>query len=234
MPPHLSHILQPLDVGCFSPLKTLYSKQIKNLVYIQIHYITKLEFLSVFKVAFQSAFTEQNIKAGFRATGLVLYNPENVISHLDLRLKTPIPLPSKEQPWTSRTPQNPEELECQSTHLRNHIVQHQDSSPASINNALDQFIQGAQVMMHSAVLLKAEVKALQEANQVKKHRARKRKKRLLQGGSLTIQEGEELVQDAGIGQEEGSCDSLVIYISQSTNTVAKNQCISGLYTRRSS
>jgi len=34
-------------------------------------------------------------------------------------------------------------------------------------------------MMHSAVLLKAEVKALQEANQAKTHRARKRKVRIL-------------------------------------------------------
>ncbi|KFY79331.1 hypothetical protein V499_01665, partial [Pseudogymnoascus sp. VKM F-103] len=31
----------------------------------------KLEFLSAFKEAFKAAFTEQNIKSGFRATGLV-------------------------------------------------------------------------------------------------------------------------------------------------------------------
>jgi hypothetical protein len=29
MPPHLSHRLQPLDVGCFSPLKGAYSNEIK-------------------------------------------------------------------------------------------------------------------------------------------------------------------------------------------------------------
>jgi hypothetical protein len=58
-------------------------------------------------------------------------------------------------------------------------------------------------MMYLAVLLKAEVKALQEANQAKKRRARKRKVGILHGGSLTIQEGEELVREAGIGQEEG-------------------------------
>jgi hypothetical protein len=55
--------------------------------------------------------------------------------------------------------------------------------------------------MHSAILLKAEVKALQEANLVKKRRERKRKKRILQGGSLTVQEGVELVRTAGIVQE---------------------------------
>ena len=201
MPPHSSHLLQPLDVGCFSPLKTSYGKQIENLIRLQINYITKLEFLPAFKDAFKAAFTEQNIKSGFRAAGLVPYDPENVLSHLDLRLRTPTPLPIEEQSWTSKTPQNAEELESQTTHLKNRIAQHQDSSPSSINTAFNQLVKGAQIMVHSATLLRAEVKALQEANQVKKRRERKRKRRILQGGSLTIKEGEELVRNAGIGQE---------------------------------
>lgn len=94
---HSSHILQPLDVGCFSLLKKSYSKQIENLVRIRINHITKLEFLLTFKDAFNVTFTEQNIKSGFRATGLVLYDPENVLSYLDLRLKTPIPPLIEEQ-----------------------------------------------------------------------------------------------------------------------------------------
>lgn len=32
MPPHSSHLLQPLDVGCFSPLKHLYGQRITNKV----------------------------------------------------------------------------------------------------------------------------------------------------------------------------------------------------------
>ena len=32
MPPHSSHLLQPLDVGCFSPLKKAYSRQIEELM----------------------------------------------------------------------------------------------------------------------------------------------------------------------------------------------------------
>jgi hypothetical protein len=53
-------------------------------------------------------------------------------------------------------------------------------------------------MMHSAVLLKAEVKALQMANEQKKRRERKRKRRIMQGGSLSIQEGEDIVQSAKV------------------------------------
>jgi hypothetical protein len=204
MPPHSSHILQPLDVGCFAPLKALYGKQIENLVRVRINHITKLEFLPAFKGAFKAAFTEQNIKSGFRATGLVPYDPDNVLSHLDLRLKTPTPPPIEEQNWTSKTPQNAMELESQTTHLKNRIVQHQDSSPTSINEAFDQLVKGAQIMVHSASLLKAEVKALQEANQVKKRRERKRKRRIYQGGSLTVKEDEELIQNTQTHQEENS------------------------------
>jgi hypothetical protein len=55
------YILQPLDISCFSPLKTAYSKQIEHLVKNCIHYITKVEFLLAFKPAFDKAFTLSNI-----------------------------------------------------------------------------------------------------------------------------------------------------------------------------
>ena len=57
------------------------------------------------------------------------------------------------------------------------------------------------MMIYSTVLLKAEVKALQEANKVKKRRERKQKRRIALGGSLTIQEGEELLQRGQIEVE---------------------------------
>jgi hypothetical protein len=203
MPPHSSHILQPLDVGCFSPLKASYGKQIEGLVRNRIHHITKLEFLPTFKEAFKAAFTEQNIKSGFRATGLVPYDRNNVLSHLDLRLKTPTPPPFDEPTWTSKTPQNATELKFQTTHIKKRIEQHQDSSPTSINEAFDRLAKGAQILVHRAALMRAEIKALQEANQVKKKRERKQKRRIHQGGSLTVKEGEEIVQSTQTQQEEG-------------------------------
>ena len=65
MPPHSSHILQPLNVSCFAPLKLSYGRQIETFVRNQLNHITKLEFLSAFKEAFKATFTEQNIKSGF-------------------------------------------------------------------------------------------------------------------------------------------------------------------------
>ena len=44
-------------------------------------------------------------------------------------------------------------------------------------------------MAHSFTLLKAEVKALQEANALKKRRVNKRKRRIYLSGSLIVKEG---------------------------------------------
>jgi hypothetical protein len=48
MPPHSSHLLQPLDVGCFLLLKRTYSRKIEALICHHINHITKLEFLPAF------------------------------------------------------------------------------------------------------------------------------------------------------------------------------------------
>jgi len=61
MPPHLLHLLQPLDVGCFAPLKQAYGRQAENLMRNRINYITKLEFLPCFKAAYNAVFTSSNI-----------------------------------------------------------------------------------------------------------------------------------------------------------------------------
>jgi hypothetical protein len=53
-------------------------------------------------------------------------------------------------------------------------------------------------MMDSAVLLKVEVKALQAANEQKKRRERKRKRRIMQGGSLSVREGEDILHSVEV------------------------------------
>ena len=91
MPAHSSHILQPLDVGCFSPLKQAYGRQIEEMMRAYITHISKDDFFPAFRVAFDIAMTKSNIQGGFRGAGLFLFDPEGVISLLDLKLKTPTP-----------------------------------------------------------------------------------------------------------------------------------------------
>jgi hypothetical protein len=81
MPPHLSHLLQPLDVGCFSPLKKAYGRQAEDLIRNHINHITKIEFLPCFIAAFHASITKSNIQGGFRGAGLVPLDLEAVISN---------------------------------------------------------------------------------------------------------------------------------------------------------
>lgn len=106
MPPHLSDLLQPLDVGCFSPLKHAYKSQISDLARKSIGRITKTDFLSAFKSAFFKAFTKENICGSFGGAGLVPFDPNIVILRLDLWLRTPTP-PAGESVWELKTPSNP-------------------------------------------------------------------------------------------------------------------------------
>jgi hypothetical protein len=113
MPAHASHILQPLNVGCFSPLKRAYGTQISQLIYHYINHIDKLSFLPAFKAAFEKSITKDNIHAGFQATGLVPFKLDRVLSQLDVKLRTPTPEQEATPIWTAKTPSNPHEFDAQ-------------------------------------------------------------------------------------------------------------------------
>jgi hypothetical protein len=99
MPPHLLHLLQPLNVGYFAPLKLAYGRQAEKAMRNWINYITKAEFLLYFKAAYNNAITPSNIQGGFQGAGLVPFNPERVISTLNVKLRTPSPpLPTNNTP----------------------------------------------------------------------------------------------------------------------------------------
>jgi hypothetical protein len=195
MPSHSSHILQPLDVGCFGPLKKAYGKEIEGLMRAGITHITKADFLPAFCAAFKTAMTEQNIQGAFRGAGLIPFNPKSVLSRLDIRLRTPSPVEEAielPQPWVPKTPNNPTEATSQTDYIKRRISHHQGSSPTSVLSAVDQITKGTCGIMHKLALLKAEVEQLRKANALLSKRRRARKSRLRQGGSMTIAEGQAL------------------------------------------
>jgi hypothetical protein len=65
MPAHSSHILQPLDVVCFSPLKVKYSQRVRDLARRRVYHINKEGFLPAFRDAFLEVFTYKNCKKAF-------------------------------------------------------------------------------------------------------------------------------------------------------------------------
>jgi hypothetical protein len=90
MPLHTSHLLQLLNVSCFSPLKTAYGYKVRELAREGVFYIDKGEFLFIYPRVRTLVLSEQNISSGFRATGLILSCPERVLSNFTV-VRTPSP-----------------------------------------------------------------------------------------------------------------------------------------------
>jgi hypothetical protein len=204
MPPKSSHLLQPLDVGCFAPLKQAYGRQVEDLMRVHINHVSKLEFLCGFREAFFASMTEKNIRSGFAGAGLVPYNPERVLSKLDVKLRTPTPPnspPATAQPWVFQTPHNPREAESQSTLIKARIANHQNSSPTSMLAAVDQLAKGTLAVMHRVAILESEVSSLRKANEALSKRRRAKRTRVQLGGSLTVQDAKDLLDQNAVAGE---------------------------------
>ena len=118
LPPHSSHLTQPLDVGVFGPLKTHMASAIEPLISTEIHRILKAEWLAAYVEAHHNAFSTWNIYSGFSGTGILPFNPSKVVSRIksptqdsvDVRASTPLEFatPFKDSVLTS-SPLNTEE-----------------------------------------------------------------------------------------------------------------------------
>ena len=56
-----------------------------------INHIDKLDFLEAYPKAQNEAFKPDTIKHSFAAASLVLFNPDQVLSKLNIHLRTPTP-----------------------------------------------------------------------------------------------------------------------------------------------
>ncbi|KAF5519700.1 hypothetical protein CGCA056_v007662 [Colletotrichum aenigma] len=167
LPAHSSHLTQPLDVGCYSVLKLRYGSQIEHFIKARITHIAKPEFFLAFKAAFLQTFTQENVHGGFRGARLIPYNPQTVLSKLDVQLRTPTApnTPNRlPNPWVSKTPQTTNEAISQSSLIKERISRHQGSSPTPICEAADKLEKGIQYIAHAAALMEEELRNLREAN----------------------------------------------------------------------
>lgn len=204
LPPHSSHLTQPLDVGCFSVLKRAYSCQIEMFIKAHINHITKVEFFLAFKAAYIQSMTAQNAKAGFRGAGLVPFDPQAVLSKLDVRLRTPTPTrppPTDTDAWISQTPRNPTDALSQTTLVKKRIACHQGSSPTPIFETVAALAKGTELLAHQLTLVTGEVRTLRQANEALSKRRRAKKARIRQGGALTVEDAHDVLAQREVDEQ---------------------------------
>lgn len=108
MPAHSSHLLQPLNVRCFAVLERAYGPLVSDQARIGYNPIDKLDFLADYPRARMEASQPHIIQNSFAAIGLVPIDSAQVLSKLNISLRTPSPPSSRPSSTSSQfTPKTP-------------------------------------------------------------------------------------------------------------------------------
>jgi hypothetical protein len=238
MPPHSSHLLQPLDVGCFAPLKRAYGRLIEYKARIGLNTIDKFDFLEAYPQARMDAFKPDTIKNSFAAAGLIPLDPSRVLSQLNIRLSTPTPPGSQSTNSAPKTPHNPKQLKKQISTIQRLLRDRTQSPSSTTKRALNQLLKGCEMAMNSAVLLAKENQDLRAANEKQRQKRKRSNRQIACTEGLSIQEGQNLLESrdqvdegvaplpAGTAPEEDQRPVLVPPRCSDCNIIGhrRNQC----------
>jgi hypothetical protein len=97
MPPHLTHLLQPLDVAVFQPLKHYQAKALDTIIRDGCAHITKLEFLAYIQQIRTQASKDSTVKSAFKKTGIHPFNLQVVLQETADRMPQYTPSPPPHQ-----------------------------------------------------------------------------------------------------------------------------------------
>jgi hypothetical protein len=89
MPAHASHLLQPLDLAVFGPLKALLSSKLNRVTRLGVYRLRKREWLCAYAAVRPIAFRASNIASAFRCAGLIPHAPSMVLRRLPPEPKQP-------------------------------------------------------------------------------------------------------------------------------------------------
>ena len=195
MPPHSSHLLQPLDIGCFAILKRSYGGFVDQKMRLGVNHIDKLDFLATYPEARASAFQAHIIKNSFAAASLVPINLERVLSKLNIRLQTPTPSGSRpssqSSAFTPKTPATIAELLKQASSVKGLLKYRSESPPTPTKQAVDQVFKACQIAMTNVLLVAQENKQLRAENEKQKQKRRRSNRQILGLVGPSVQEAQE-------------------------------------------
>ncbi|KKA21789.1 hypothetical protein T310_4188 [Rasamsonia emersonii CBS 393.64] len=196
MPAHASHLLQPLDVGVFGPLKRAYGKLLEKRMIAGNNHIDKEDFLSLYPSARAEVFTPDNICKGFAGAGLKPLDKERVLAKITFQLRTPTPPASVESSVSSafQTPQNPHQLDHKVRSLQKSLSARKQKLSSSPMSHIHHLEKAAQMAMNMNLLLRDEIRTLRAETERKTRKKARRRAILGNDTLLSVQEGQNRIQ----------------------------------------
>lgn len=159
-----------------------------------INYINKLDFLAAYHKLVSTHSKQTRSRIAFQTAGLVPFNPQPVLSKLNIQLRTPTPPASRgseSSAFYPHTPVNIDELLKQASSSKTFLKQHSNSPPSPSQAALNQLIKGCQIAMQNGIL-EEENKQLHAANATQRQKRARVNRWIAQDNGLSVQEALEL------------------------------------------
>jgi len=213
-PPHATHLLQPLDVVCFQPLKHYHSEAVDNAVRMGDTDFSKIEFLAVFQSFHQEAFKQSTILSAFRKTGIVPYNPRQVVSRLQERaeharrqeeaMRIEEEEEEEEDLERPKTPTTVSELWVASEGLFRDLSRADDEELISprLCHRIEKYLHGSIIRLDFGAQVEKDLRAITKAQAARKARNSLPQRKILGGGILTVGDARRRIQQRQLGDQK--------------------------------
>ena len=174
LPPHTTHLLQPLDVVVFQPYKHYHAEAIDEATRTGCTDFSKLEFLSAITAIRKKTFKYTTILSAFRQTGLIPFNPEIVLDELNADSESEL-----EPPYTPRAvtpgPSEPPTIPLTIRSLKRRADQLEatpleDRSTSTFQQKLHAFVAGSLAQAQSGAQMAEELEHTEAAEKARKDR----------------------------------------------------------------
>ncbi|CEL10571.1 hypothetical protein ASPCAL13688 [Aspergillus calidoustus] len=197
MPPYSSHLLQPLDVGCFGPLKRAYGGLVEAKMRLGYNYINKLDFLKAYPAARQQVFSIENIQSGFHAAGIQPHDPSQVLDKFNYTVHTPTPPGSRGGALTSSstlaTPYTVHQLHKKVSSVKKMLARGRQTSFSPSKQALDELIKGCEMAIYNTAMTLKELNDLRAESQIQQQKKGRSKRQMSPIAGLQVQEARDLI-----------------------------------------
>lgn len=194
LPPHATHLLQPLDVGIFSTMTGAYSQGVDKASRLGVQFISKAKFLEIYASILEDVFKLNTIVNAFRACGLGGLGEEvdqqRVLDKLPNRQRPVTPPPAAvDDDVTPSSPITPS-TECDFQKLQR-AAKTQTTSPRKLLKYLDKIVGEGQAAAAMSQYLKQQNKTLMDDKVARKEQNNTARKRLNSARVLTLDEAEK-------------------------------------------
>ena len=191
LPPHSSHLLQPLDVVVFQPYKHYHAEAVEAATRMGCGDFNKCEFLDQIHSIREQTFKQSTVRSAFQATGLIPYNPSIVISKLREAVIPAMIPPTQFSGIPEGIPLTIASLRVQSDELLSEV----QGMPPEFQHRLKLVLQGGLALAQSGALATEHMENTRGAEQVRSARSRAQNRRQVQkGGVLYASEARQMVK----------------------------------------